>query len=72
MLCGIVGLFWRVLVGRQSWLAMGLGTATAISLMELMSLAYPPGVGLKCKHDCPRVYVPSHLCAQHVQSFLCA
>ncbi len=42
--CGIVGLFFRVLVGRQAWLAMGLATACAISLMELMSLAYPPGM----------------------------
>ncbi len=42
--CGIVGLFFRVLVGRQAWLAMGLATACAISSMELMSLAYPPGM----------------------------
>ncbi|DBA76744.1 TPA: hypothetical protein ACH3X2_008774 [Trebouxia sp. C0005] len=47
--CGIVGLFFRVLVGRQAWLAMGLATACAISLMELMSLAYPPGL------NCPLV-----------------
>lgn len=44
IVCGIVGLFFRVLVGRQAWLAMGLATACAISLMELMSLAYPPGL----------------------------
>jgi len=54
VVCGIVGLFFRVLVGRQAWLAMGLATACAISLMELMSLAYPPGLNsqntfvLKC------------------------
>lgn len=44
IVCGIVGLFFRVLVGRQAWLAMGLASACAISLMELMSLAYPPGL----------------------------
>ena len=44
LLCGIVGLFFRVLVGRQAWLAMGLATATAICLTELTSLAYPPGL----------------------------
>lgn len=44
ILCGLVGLFFRVLVGRQAWLAMGLATATAICLTELTSLAYPPGL----------------------------
>ena len=62
IVCGIVGLFFRVLVGRQAWLAMGLATACAISLMELMSLAYPPGLNshntlvLKC---CDPAAVPS-------------
>jgi len=40
---GIVGLFWRVLVGRQAWLAMALSCSTAIAAMEITSLQYPPG-----------------------------
>ena len=40
---GIVGLFWRVLVGRQAWLAMALSCSTAIAAMEMTSLQYPPG-----------------------------
>lgn len=40
---GIVGLFWRVLVGRQAWLAMALSCSTAIAAMEMTSLPYPPG-----------------------------
>ena len=43
VLGGIVGLFWRVLVGRQSWLAVTLAVAFAITLTELTSVAYPPG-----------------------------
>lgn len=41
---GIVGLFFRVLVGRQAWLAMALSCATAIAAMEATSLQYPPGM----------------------------
>lgn len=41
---GIVGLFWRVLVGRQAWLAMALSCSTAIAAMEMTSLQYPPGI----------------------------
>ena len=41
---GIVGLFWRVLVGRQAWLAMALSCSTAIAAMEMTSLQYPPGM----------------------------
>ncbi len=40
---GIVRLFWRVLVGRQAWLAMALSCSTAIAAMEMTSLQYPPG-----------------------------
>ena len=44
IVCGIIGLFWRVLVGRQSWLAMSLAVAFAVALTEIASLAYPPGI----------------------------
>lgn len=44
VLGGIVGLFFRVLVGRQAWLAMGLSVATSVAAMEATSLQYPPGL----------------------------
>ena len=43
-MCGIVGIFFRVLVGRQSWLAMSLAVAFGVPIMELASLSYPPGI----------------------------
>ena len=43
-MCGVVGIFFRVLVGRQSWLAMSLAVAFSVPITELVSLSYPPGI----------------------------
>ena len=43
VVCGIIGLFWRVLVGRESWIAVPLSVASSVSALELMAIPFPPG-----------------------------
>lgn len=49
-LCGIVAIFFRVFVGRQSWLAMSLAVGVGVPLMDLTSLSYPPGIPALVRH----------------------
>ena len=48
---GIVGLFFRVVLGHKAWLARPLAVATSVSVLSLTATPFPPGMHALCHSD---------------------
>ena len=45
---GVVGLFFRVVLGHKAWLARPLAVATSVSVLALTATPFPPGMHALC------------------------
>lgn len=53
---GVVGLFFRVVLGHKAWVARPLAVATSVSVLALTATPFPPGM-YAVLHDRPG-YIP--------------
>lgn len=51
VVCGVIGLFWRVLVGREVWIAAALSVGTSLTALELMAIPFPSGQPHVCRYN---------------------
>lgn len=48
VMSGVVGLFFRVVLGDKAWLARPLSVATSVAVLALTATPFPPGVYAHC------------------------
>ena len=60
---GVIGLFFRVVLGHKAWLARPLAVATSVLVLVLTATPFPPG--MHALHDRPG-YLPGVVCSSGI------